>query len=76
MILKRNNPLDAVILMLGTNDCKSAFHASPEKIGKGIELCLDEIEEYLLPWYSVDNGFLHVHEIIKEKLMEVTYVEA
>ena len=27
-------------------------------------------------WYSVDNGFLHVHEIIKEKLMEVTYVEA
>ena len=49
MILKRNNPLDAVILMLGTNDCKSAFHASPEKIGKGIELCLDEIEEYLLP---------------------------
>ena len=26
--------------------------------------------------YSVDNGFLHVHEIIKEKLMEVTYVEA
>ena len=49
MILKRNNPLDAVILMLGTNDCKSAFHAFPEKIGKGIELCLDEIEEYLLP---------------------------
>ena len=49
VILKRYNPLDAVILLLGTNDCKSAFHASPEKIGKGIELCLDEIEEYLLP---------------------------
>ena len=48
-ILESHYPLDAVILMLGTNDCKSAFHAFPEKIGKGIELCLDEIEEYLLP---------------------------
>ncbi len=25
--------------------------------------------------YSVDNGFLHIHEIIKIKLMEVPHVQ-
>lgn len=34
---------------VSTNDCKSAFSASSDIIGKGIELCLDEIEEYLPP---------------------------
>ena len=31
--------------MLGTNDCKSVYGASAHTIGKGIELCLDEIEK-------------------------------
>ena len=37
--------LDAVILMLGTNDCKKVFHASPEEIGQGLVQCIDAFEE-------------------------------
>ena len=37
--------LHAVILMLGTNDCKAAFHATPEEIGRGVELCLEQFEK-------------------------------
>ena len=32
--------------MLGTNDCKTAYHASPEEIGKGIEELLNQIKSY------------------------------
>ena len=46
---------------------------SPDAAGRGYGRAFVEFYEW---WYSVDNGFLHVHEIIKEKLMEVTYVEA
>jgi len=34
--LQSHNPLDYVIIMLGTNDCKSAFKATSEKIASGI----------------------------------------
>ena len=36
--------LGAVILMLGTNDCKKVFHASPEEIGRGLEQCIAAFE--------------------------------
>lgn len=42
-----NKPLDAVILMLGTNDCKTVFHAAPEEIGRGLEQCLIRFETLL-----------------------------
>ena len=41
--------LSAVILMLGTNDCKTAFHASPEEIGRGLEQCLVRFETLVPP---------------------------
>lgn len=37
--------LSAAILMLGTNDCKTVYRASPEQIGGGLEQCLDRLEE-------------------------------
>ena len=40
---------DAVILMLGTNDCKAAFHAAPEEIGRGVEQCLEQFEKLVPP---------------------------
>lgn len=46
-ILESHRPLDAVVLMLGTNDCKTILHASSYTIGQGIELCLQEIEKYV-----------------------------
>lgn len=39
--------LAAVILMLGTNDCKTVFRATPEQIGRGLEACLIRFEAFL-----------------------------
>ena len=47
LILESHRPIRAAILMLGTNDCKSVYAASEYTIGKGIELCLDELEKYI-----------------------------
>lgn len=44
-LLETHTP-DAVVLMLGTNDCKTAFGASAELIGKGIARLLEQIEQY------------------------------
>lgn len=49
MILERHAPLDSAILMLGTNDCKTEYGASPDKIGEGIKLCLRQIEQFVPP---------------------------
>ena len=42
---KDADSLSAVILMLGTNDCKTAFRASPEEIGRGLDRCVAAFEE-------------------------------
>lgn len=44
ILLETHKPIDTVILMLGTNDCKSVYNASAEVIGKGIEGLLAQIE--------------------------------
>ena len=36
-VLKRHPQVDLMIIMLGTNDCKTVYNASPEKIGEGLE---------------------------------------
>ena len=41
--------LSAVILMLGTNDCKTVFRASPQQIGYGLEQCLNRFETLVPP---------------------------
>ena len=48
-ILKANQPLDAAIIMLGTNDCKSAFNASSKEITAGLELCLKKLLDVVAP---------------------------
>lgn len=48
-ILKANQPLDAAIIMLGTNDCKSAFNASSKEITAGLELCLKTLLDVAAP---------------------------
>ena len=46
-ITESHYPLDAVILMLGTNDCKTSYNVSAYTIGKGIERCLNELEKHI-----------------------------
>lgn len=43
LLLETHAPLDLVILMLGTNDCKVINDASAEVIGMGIERLLEQI---------------------------------
>ena len=45
VLLESHGPTDLIILMLGTNDCKTVYDASAEVIGKGIERLLDQIRQ-------------------------------
>ena len=36
---------DLAVVMLGTNDCKACYRATPDLIGDGLERCLDLIQE-------------------------------
>lgn len=44
--LETHNPIDIVILYLGTNDLKERFNRSPEQIKEGIEELIKLINEY------------------------------
>lgn len=44
ILLESHAPLDLVIVMLGTNDCKTAYGASAEVVGKGIEQIIGQIK--------------------------------
>ena len=46
---KDTEGLHAVILMLGTNDCKKTIRATPEQIGCGLEQCIECFEALLPP---------------------------
>lgn len=48
-ILESSYPVDAAVIMLGTNDCKSYYKSNPYKIAKGIGLCVDELTKYISP---------------------------
>ena len=44
ILLESHAPLDFVIVMLGTNDCKTVYGASAEVIGKGVEQIIGQIK--------------------------------
>ncbi len=43
-ILKENYPVDYIVVMLGSNDCKTEFSATPEIVGMGLEIIVDLIK--------------------------------
>jgi lysophospholipase L1-like esterase len=43
--IKFHKPIDLILLMLGTNDLKTVYHPSADKVGSGIEVLLDIIEK-------------------------------
>lgn len=45
ILLESHTPIDVIVLMLGTNDCKSIYHANEKIIGLGIESLLKLIRE-------------------------------
>lgn len=44
--LETHNPLDKIILFLGTNDLKEKFDRTPEQIGEGIKILIETIQQY------------------------------
>ncbi len=46
MLLETHAPLEAVILMLGTNDCKACFHNTPNQIGQGVTRLIQQIRQF------------------------------
>ena len=44
-IIETHNPIDVVVVMLGTNDCKAEFSPSVEKIGNGIKKIISQVKE-------------------------------
>jgi lysophospholipase L1-like esterase len=46
VLLETHNPVDIVVLMLGTNDCKTAYNTTPEKIGEGVEKLIEQIQNH------------------------------
>ena len=45
-VLETHAPVDLVVLMLGTNDCKTVYGATAEVIGKGISNLIAQIRTY------------------------------
>ena len=48
-IFSEKSKIDSVILMLGTNDCKTYYGNTEFDIAKGVEECLDTILKYVSP---------------------------
>lgn len=46
-IFERNDSVDSVVFMLGTNDCKSYYKSSPKEIAGGIDSCLEIILKHV-----------------------------
>ena len=45
-ILESHTPLDLIIIMLGTNDCKTVYGATAGIIGKGVETLIEQVKNY------------------------------
>lgn len=45
-ILESHNPVELVVVMLGTNDCKTVYGATADIIGKGAEKIISQIRTY------------------------------
>ena len=68
-LLESHAPLDDIVIMLGTNDCKTVFGASAEVIGKGMVRLLEQVKEY-----SPDSRILLVSPIyLGEKVWQEEY---
>lgn len=46
VILETHNPIDIIVVMLGTNDCKSIYGTTADFIGKGIRKIIGQIRTY------------------------------
>lgn len=46
--LRKNKPLDVVVLMLGSNDCKHIFHSNAEEITMNMEKLIHTVKKFTI----------------------------
>ena len=69
LLLETHNNPDIIIIMLGTNDCKTVYRTTPEIIGKGVQKLLQQIKNY-----SGESKILLISPIhLGEKVWEEGY---
>ncbi|EOS62230.1 hypothetical protein C815_00011 [Firmicutes bacterium M10-2] len=70
MLLMSHDPIDLVIVMLGTNDLKSLFHARAKAIARGARAFIREIRNPYMYRYSVPKILIIAPILLGEKIAE------
>ena len=63
MLLEAHKPLDAIVIMLGTNDCKTCFHASAEQIAGGVRQLVRQAKHAGVPEILVVSPIVLGHGV-------------
>lgn len=64
-ILESHNPVTDVIIMLGTNDCKTVYNASAEVIGQGVERLINQVKRFGQYYIQMWHGSFGIKKIEK-----------
>lgn len=75
LILETHSPIDFVVLMLGTNDCKAHYHVNAHEIGKGLEQCIDKISEFVPAERILIVSPIHLGELVWKEEFDKISVE-
>lgn len=62
LVLEVNDKLDKVVIMLGTNDCKSHYKPNAYKIVKGLEQIIDQVTQAVSPENILVISPIHLGE--------------
>lgn len=76
ILLESHNPIDIVILMLGTNDCKAVYHATAEIIGKGIERLINQIKQKIPKVKIILVSPIHLGEGVWEEGFDTEFSDS
>lgn len=66
-ILQKDGPVDLVVIMLGTNDCKIRFHATAQQIAEGIGQLVEQVLDYEKTQSKHDTRILIMSPILLGK---------
>ena len=59
--IETHNPIDLLVLMLGTNDCKTRFNASSKTIAKGLIQVIEKAKKYSSQPFELLNSILRLN---------------
>ena len=63
LLLESHSPLAGVVIMLGTNDCKTCFHASAEQIAGGVRQLVRQAKHAGVPEILVVSPIVLGHGV-------------